>query len=134
MIGGKMYDTLLFLHVLSAFAMVTALGLFWALYVASGSLMRLVGFTFGLWGAGSVLVIVFGIWLAFDVGGYSLLDGWIIGAIVLWLIAGAFGGQLSTGYRKLAGGAGERPALMMHVLTSLAVFLLLIDMIWKPGA
>ncbi len=129
-----MYHTLLFLHVASAFALVAGLGLFWALYAGSEILLRLSTFVFGLWGAASVLVLLLGIALTFDVDGYHLWSGWILAAIVLWMIAGAFGGQLSTGYRKLASGAGERPALMMHVLTSAAVALLLIDMIWKPGA
>ena len=131
---GLVYHTLLFLHVLSAFALVAALGLFWAFYAGVGSLRRLTGFAFGLWGAGSLLVIVFGIWLAFDVGGYKIWDPWIIGAIVLWFIAGAFGSQLSTGYRRMSAEAAEKPALSAHVLTSVVVALLLIDMIWKPGA
>jgi uncharacterized membrane protein len=133
------YGILLFLHVISAVALVAGLGFFWTLYIGAGSaarptLARLTPFVFALWGAGSVLVLVFGIWLALHVRGYHLWDGWIIAAIILWLVLGAFGGQLSTGYRRMAGADTDRPALSMHVLTSLAVLLLLIDMIWKPGA
>lgn len=129
-----MYHTLLFLHVLSAFAMVAALGLFWAVYFADGGpLLRLTTLAFALWGAASLLVLVFGIWLALHVSGYGLGDFWISGAIVLWLIAGAFGGRMSSGYRKMAVG-GPRPELLVHVVTTIAVVLLLIDMIWKPGA
>ena len=94
----RVYETLLFLHVLSR------------------------------------SVLVFGIWLAFDVSVYNLWDGWILAAIALWAVAGAFGSQLSLGYKKMTGGMAERPALSAHVLATGAVVLLLVDMIWKPGA
>ena len=38
-------------------------------------------------GIGMGGTIVLGIWLALSVGGYDLWDGWIIAALVLWLIA-----------------------------------------------
>ncbi len=131
-----MDDTLLFLHVLSAFAVVATVGLFWAIFLTGGTggpLARLTTLAFGMWGAASLLVLLFGLWLAFTVGGYHVWDGWIIAAIVLWAIAGAFGGQVTTGFRRLADG-GTGPSAMLLVLTSLAVLLLLADMIWKPGA
>jgi hypothetical protein len=89
---------------------------------------------FPLWGLGSIAVLVFGIWLSFDVSVYNVYDGWIVAAIVLWLVQGAFGSKLSQGYKKMAVGVGERPALSAHLIASGAVLLLLIDMIWKPGA
>ncbi len=130
-----MYETLLFLHVLGAFLLVAMLGLYWAFYVGSGSLVRLSRIAFALWGLGSLAVLVFGIWLAFDVSGYQLWDAWIVVAIVLWLVQGAFGSQLSQGYKRMADGmVAQRPALSAHVVATAAVALLLIDMIWKPGA
>jgi hypothetical protein len=128
------YETLLFLHVLSAFVLVAALGIYWAIYVGSASLVRLSGLAFPLWGAASLAVLVFGIWLAFDVSGYRVWDGWILAAIALWLVQGAFGSRLSQGYRAMTGGRADRPALSAHVVATAAVLLLLIDMIWKPGA
>jgi hypothetical protein len=130
-----MYDTLLFLHVLGAFLLVATLGVYWAMYVASspGWIVRLAAVALPLWGLGSVSVLVFGIWLSFDVSGYNLWDGWIAAAIVLWLVQGAFGSKLSQGYRSVARGVAERPALSAHVIASAAVVLLLADMIWKPG-
>ena len=130
-----MYETLLFLHVLGAFLLVAMLGLYWAFYAGSDSLVLLSRIAFPLWGLGSLAVLVFGIWLAFDVSGYQLWDAWIVVAIVLWLVQGAFGSQLSQGYKRMADGmVAQRPALSAHVVATAAVALLLIDMIWKPGA
>jgi hypothetical protein len=131
-----MYDTLLFLHVLGAFLLVATLGAFWAMYLAGTPawITPLGNLALPLWGLGSVAVLVFGIWLSFDVSVYNVYDGWIVAAIVLWLVQGAFGSKLSQGYRKMAVGVGERPALSAHLIASGAVLLLLIDMIWKPGA
>lgn len=129
-----MYETLLFLHVLGAFILVATLGLYWAFYLGSASLLRLSSVAFPLWGLGSLSVLVFGIWLVFDVSGYELWDGWILAAIALWLVQGAFGSQLSQGYKRMAGGLAQRPALSAHVVATAAVALLLIDMVWKPGA
>ena len=36
-----MYETLLFLHVLSTFVLVASIGLCWAIYAGGGSLVRL---------------------------------------------------------------------------------------------
>jgi hypothetical protein len=131
-----MYDTLLFLHVLGAFLLVVTLGAFWAMYLAGTPawITPLGTLAFPRWGLGSVAVLVFGIWLSFDVSVYNVYDGWIVAAIVLWLVQGAFGSKLSQGYKKMAVGVGERPALSAHLIASGAVLLLLIDMIWKPGA
>jgi hypothetical protein len=135
MITGAMYDTLLFLHVLAAFLLVAVLGLYWAMYaVDSVALVRLSGIALALWGLASVSVLVFGIWLAFDNDFYDAWEAWIVAAVVLWLVQGAFGSKLSQGYKKMAGGVAERPALSAHVIASVAVILLLIDMVWKPGS
>jgi hypothetical protein len=130
----RMYETLLFLHVLSAFVLVAAIGLCWAIYVGGGSLVRLGAVVFPVWGAASIAVLVFGVWLAFDVSGYQIWDGWILAALALWALSGAFGSQLAQGYKKMTDGIPERPALSVHVVATAAVLLLLIDMVWKPGA
>ena len=105
------YSTLLFLHVLGAFAMVAGVGLFVAILLAVG------GSRTPWWRRGcfrprtcsgrsaACRRLVFGIWLAIHVSQYSLTDGWILGAIVLWVIAAAIGGRISAGYKNL----GERP-------------------------
>jgi hypothetical protein len=74
---------------------------------------------------------VFGVWLSISLDGYEPWDGWVIGAFVLWLVAGGTGdraGKLS----QQPGGVQQ--ALVLHAVSSLAVVLILIDMIWKPGA
>ena len=138
------YSTLLFLHVLGAFAMVAGVGLFVAILLAlrrhPGSVVapRLVPAATIIWGVGSLAAILFGIWLAVHVRDYSITDGWILMAIVLWVIAGAIGGHISTGYRSLRGAPGavadQGQAVLLHALLVLSVLLILIDMIYKPGA
>jgi uncharacterized membrane protein len=155
-------DWVLALHVLSAFAYVAGVVLFWVLVVAvrradtpEGTIrlepvVKVGNATVGV-GAGGTIVL--GIWLAFSVGGYDIWDGWIVAAIVLWVLAAAIGRR--TGIVYLQGmskaqelqGAGQSGSsaellalnrtskgLLLHVLTSAVALLLLIDMIWKPGA
>jgi uncharacterized membrane protein len=155
-------DWLLALHVLAAFSLVAAIVLFWVMIVAVRSTdtaqatirmapVAKVGNAAA--GVGGVGTIVFGIWLAFSIGGYDIWDGWIIAAIVLWAIATGLGGR--TGKEYLVGmkkaeelqAAGEtgpiaellalnrtRRGLFLHSLSSLFTLLILIDMVWKPGA
>jgi uncharacterized membrane protein len=157
------YDWLLFLHVASAFALVAALVLYWAIAVAgrntdrpSTSLryFRIARPANILVIAGTVGTLLFGIWLAIDHEDFQIWDGWIIAALVLWAIAagtGQRGGQVYAQAQKLserlaAEGRGEEPnselrtllqdrrAMWLNVVSSLAVVVLLIDMIYKPGA
>jgi hypothetical protein len=83
-----------------------------------------------LWNVGGLGVLVLGIWLALEVDSYELLDGWIIAAIVLWLVASGAGGQLSRAIRE---GSFDRGGAQLAVM-SLATLALLIDMVFKPGA
>jgi hypothetical protein len=94
------------------------------------------------WSIGGGLVLLLGIFLAIDVDGYSPWDGWIIAAYVLWAVAGASGVRVAAVYREAlaAGGpaaaAGVRSSrsLAMHGVMFTALLLLLVDMIYKPGA
>ena len=97
-----LYDWLLFLHVLSAFLAVGALTALWALVLSSSGATPMVspasamrfGQTAGIAvGVGMMGAIIFGIWLAIDVDGYELWDGWILASIVIWAISGWAGGQ-----------------------------------------
>ena len=58
-------------------------------------------------GIGATGTIALGIWLALSVGGYDIWDGWIIGAIVLWVIANAFGQQTNAAYKPAVEKAEE---------------------------
>jgi len=155
-------DWILALHVLSAFAYVAGIVLFWVLVVAvrqadtpEGTIrlepvVKVGNAAVGL-GAGGTIVL--GIWLAFSVGGYDIWDGWMIAAIVLWLISAEIGRRTGAAYRlgmtkaqelqtaAQTGPSAELLALnrtstgvLLHTLTSVVVLLILIDMIWKPGA
>jgi hypothetical protein len=155
-------DWMLALHVLSAFSFVAGIIFFWVLIVAvrrtdtpEGTirmepLTRVAGAAVGI-GAGGTIVL--GVWLAFSVGGYDIWDGWIIAALVLWAIAGALGQRTGAAYLqgmkkaqelRQAGQTGPSAELLalnrtsrgviLQVLSSVTVLLILIDMIWKPGA
>ena len=135
-----MYDWLLFLHVLSAFALVATVVTFSAYALGAAADSRVLGVANFLWAAGGLGTLVLGIWLAIYVDGYEIWDGWIVAAIVLWAIATELGRRAQLGYTALAGtgegvGVGEaRQATLMHWLRSLAVLVLLVVMIYKPGA
>ena len=155
-------DWVLSLHVLSAFAYVAGVILFWVLIVAvrrtdsphgtvrMEPIVKVGNAAVGI-GAGGTIVL--GIWLAFSVGGYDIWDGWIIAALVLWLLSvetgRRTGAEYTAGMKKAeelqaAGQTGPsaellavnrtQNGLVLHALTTLLVLLLLIDMIWKPGA
>lgn len=149
------YEWLLFLHVLAAFLTVAGVVFFVALLLATrrapGSaeampLLRLSGLGFWLWNIGGVLVLVLGIALAIDVDGYDLLDGWILLAIALWLVASGAGGRIGATYQqavnapateidaKLAAAVRTPLALALHAVMAAAVLALLVVMIYKPGA
>ena len=148
--------------VLSAFSYVAGVLLFWTLIVAvrqadtpEGTIrlepMAKVGnATIGV-GAGGTIVL--GIWLAFSVGRYDIWDGWIIAAIVLWLVSMELGRRTGAAYTEgmkkaqelqAAGQSGPSAellgvnrtsrGLLLHSLSSIVVVLILVDMIWKPGA
>jgi hypothetical protein len=136
------YDWLLFLHVTAAFLTVAAVSLYVAMFVAvrrftaSTPVLRLAPFAAVLWGIGGVSVIVFGIWLAIYVDAYQVWDGWVLAAIVLWVIASAVGGRIGKGYGQMPADAAppDSRAALLHVVLVLSVLALLVDMIYKPGA
>jgi hypothetical protein len=133
----SLYDWLLFLHVLAAFVLVGGLATYGVLVLGRGGEVArraLATPALVLWTVGAVGVLVLGIWLALDVDGYELWDPWIVAAIVLWLAAGRVGDLLARGLRDDAEPRdGERARLLFGAMTLLTV-LLLLDMIFKPGA
>lgn len=154
-------DWALALHVLSAFSWVAGIVLFWVLIAAVRStdtpegtlrmepVVRVGNAAVGIGMGGT---IVFGLWLAFSVGGYEIWDGWIIAALLLWVISAPLGQRTGAAYmqgtdkaRQLqeAGRSGPSEELLalnrtstglvFQFLWSVVVLLILIDMIWKPG-
>jgi len=155
-------DWALAVHVLSAFAYVAGLVLFWVLVVAvrrvdtpeetlrMEPIVKVGNVAVGI---GAVGTIVIGIYLAFAVDSYAIWDGWIIAALVLWAVSGALGQRTGAAYMQGMNKAKELDAagktgadqellalnrtqtgLMLQTLASLAVLLILVDMIFKPGA
>ena len=155
-------DWMLALHVLSAFAYVAGIVLFWILIVAvrkidtpEGTIRMapIVKVGNASVGIGAVGTIVLGIWLAFRLDGYAIWDGWIIAALVLWVISMPIGQRTGAEYEKGMDKAKELEAagqtntstellalnrtsagVVFHTLASVVVLLILLDMIFKPGA
>jgi hypothetical protein len=132
------YDWLLFLHVLAAFALVASLVIYTALLAAprAGPVLRLSWLGARLWDVGGLGTLVFGVWMAIDLDNYDLLDGWIIAALLLWVIAAGAGARLGIAFAGLRESGGElaRAARIQHVVMIVATTALLADMIFKPGA
>jgi uncharacterized membrane protein len=156
----ELYDWLVALHVLSAFAWVAALVLFtvtivagWNVSIPSAAvrIFRVARVGDALVAVGMIGTIVFGIWLALDE--YEIWDGWIIAALVLWLVAAAFGGRTGKVYNAtrdrakalVAEGRDDpspelntmlrsRRGLLLHTAFVVATLAILVLMVYKPGA
>jgi len=155
-------DWLLALHLLSAFALVGATVMFAIVVVAlrsSGRPTHVLALAPLFKAAGIVVVVgslgtvVFGVWLAISLDAYHVWDGWVIAAIVLWAIGSETGRRGDPEYRpafsraeelvragddspseELAALCRPRLGLVFNAVASAAVLLILIDMVWKPGA
>lgn len=133
------YDWLLFLHVLSAFAIVGSVVAFTVVILGARrggegvAALRLVPLARRLWDVGGAGTLVLGIWLAIDLDGYGLFDGWVLGAIVLWAVAAYAGVRLGLDLREGESVANGRASLLYWVMAA-AVTALLVVMIYKPGA
>ncbi len=133
----SLYEWLLFLHLVAAFLLVSGVVAYGVLVFgrADAAVSRALGPpALGLWNAGGLGVIVFGVWLALEVDGYELWDGWIIAAIVLWFVGSGAGGRLGAEVREGKSVAQIDGARAIVAVMALSTLLLLIDMIWKPGA
>jgi hypothetical protein len=123
------YDWLLFLHVLAAFMVAATAVMYTAVAVGASPGRPTIRVADALWNVGGLGTLILGIWLALYVDGYEIWDGWILGAIAVWLIATGTGERART---QLAEGAASFTAL--HWVRTLAVLGLLVLMVWKPGA
>jgi uncharacterized membrane protein len=135
------YEWLLFLHVLSAFALVASLVIFTTLLatVRDSRPSPLLGISWlgsRLWDVGVLGTLVFGVWMATDIDNYDLLDGWILAALVLWVIAAGAGARVGLAYRALRDEGAELAGVVrtQQLVMIVAATLLLVDMIFKPGA
>jgi hypothetical protein len=155
-------EWMLALHVLSAFALVTGVIFFWVLIVAVrqtdtpeatlrlGPLTRIAEAAIGI-GMGGTIIL--GLWLAFSYGNYDVWDWWILIALALWFVAGGLGQRANNAYvdgvkkaqeLQASGQTGPNAELLalnrnqngvvLQAVISLVVLLIILDMIWKPGA
>jgi hypothetical protein len=156
------YQWLLFFHVTGAFLLVGGSVVAVVLNVSAlrrqrpseiALLLGLVRFAVAAIGVGMLVTIAFGLWLVsaapYD---YSYGSFWVIAALVLWAASNALGsrgGKRDRETRVLAerlAAAGDAPSaelsarlrdpvsLALSYGSGLAVLLILVDMIWKPGA
>jgi hypothetical protein len=155
------YEWLLFFHVTGAFFFLGGVVVAWVLGIAAALrdqpseialLMRLTGAAAAAIGLGMGLTIVFGLWLVFDLDAYNLWDGWVIAALVMWVLSGALGGAAGKRDKatrqfaerlaaeadfpssELAARVRDPVALSLNIASSLLGFAILALMIWKPGA
>ena len=155
-------DWIFSIHLLFAATLVGGLVMSWIVVVALRSVDR-ADETLGLsrvGGVGTVCIalgllgtIALGLWVAVLRAEFHPWDGWVIGAIVLWAVATAAVVQSFVEYRKSSQKARRLVAshapgantelkalnrtttgLLFRALASAAVVLIVIDMIYKPGA
>jgi hypothetical protein len=135
----SLYETLLFFHVLGAFALVagtTAMAPFalgWGLAALDrlgSARLALIGSI--LSGVGAVLTLVLGLWLVGNQD-YSFFRFWILGALALWAIAGYSNGQVARVARDVKNGNEGPDVRVLWVVDMVGAALLLVLMVWKPG-
>ena len=127
-----MYDWLLFFHLVAAFLLSVTAVTYSAVALGAAAGGRTLFVADRCWDVGGLGTLILGVWLALYLDQYEIWDGWIIGAIVLWLVATGLGDSV----RRRIGDAEtiESRVALMHWLRTLAVVGLLVLMIWKPGA
>ena len=153
------YHWLLMLHITGAFLLVggsTVAALLQVLALRTdrpSEIAQLLGLTRVALPAvmlGSLLTVVLGLWLVHHAG-YSYVTFWVWGALALWVVAnglGQIGGKKQKGARLLAeqlAAAGDDESTELHALlrdrasnamswaAGLAIYGVLVLMIWKPG-
>jgi len=156
------YDWLLFLHVTGAFLLAGGAVAAGAFNVAAqirkrpsevAFLFRLVQICVVAIGIGSLMTLGFGLWLV-DAAPweYGYGQAWIVAAIILWFVVGAMGGaggkrdretrelavRLAAGddvpTTELRARLRDPVALFLSYGSGLAIFAILVLMVWKPGA
>jgi hypothetical protein len=137
-----LYDWLLFLHVLSAFVLVGALTVLWGVVLGTREPQPLLdgatATSLGRWagisvGVGLMGTLVLGIWLALDVDAYEVWDGWILASLVLWAVGGWAGGKAGKEFERDPV-AGRAAGIRYQAVNTVAALVILVLMIWKPGA
>jgi uncharacterized membrane protein len=131
-----LYDALLFLHLLAAFATVTTVVLLTTIAVVGGPAFGLSTLARRMWDVAGAGTLVFGIWLALNQD-YSLISFWILAALALWIVAAGTGTRVGLAFqeaRESGNVVSDSRVRVMHIVMAATVLLLLIVMIYKPGA
>lgn len=152
------YDWMLALHILAAFSIAAALVLYGVMVVSgrrmetleeTKRLFRIAPIGGPLIGVGMGLTLLLGIVLAIDSDEYEVWNGWIIAALIMWALSGWLGdrsGKYYTEVQKRAesGGADAEADVIarlraptgvrLYAGTVVLFLLLVLDMIFKPGA
>jgi uncharacterized membrane protein len=156
------YQWLLFIHVTGAFVLIGGTVVAGAFNLAAQTRERPseVALLYGLTRfaviaiiLGALITLVFGLWLVDEApAGYHYSQGWIIAALILWVVAMAAGGRGGRRERethefasKLAA-EGDQPSadlkarmrdpvsLTLSYGSGIVILAMLAIMIWKPGA
>jgi hypothetical protein len=151
------YDWMFALHLIAGFAVASSLVLF-SVLVFTGRRMTTLEQTRTLFrvapvgtiliSAGLAVVVALGVYLALASSRYEIWNLWVIVAIVLAIAFGGIGqrsGAYYTDVQKLADGAdadgGEVLArlqaptgMRLHLATVVIFLLIVLDMVFKPGA
>jgi uncharacterized membrane protein len=154
------YDWLLLFHVLGAFMLFGGSIVAGVLQLAAvrrdrpsevALLLGLIRPAVAAMGMGAILTLGLGLWLADDAG-YGIGEGWVIAAIVLWVVGNGLGwaggrplGQAAELAQRLAEdgdhpsedlhrAVADRRALVLNYLSLIAVIAILVLMVFKPGA
>ena len=127
-----MYDWLLFFHLLAAFLLAVTAVTYGAVAFGAVAGGRTLFVADRCWDVGGLGTLVLGVWLALYLDEYEIWDGWILGAIVLWLVATGLGESVRK--RLAEAEVADSRVATMHWLRTLAVIGLLVLMVWKPGA
>jgi uncharacterized membrane protein len=131
------YHALLTIHLFAAFALAIGIVVYSAFVLGSpvNATTRLVAEI--MWGLGGLGTLAFGIWLALYLDAYKIYDGWIIAALVLWVLATGSGAQASRGIQPQGDDSAivvDRRTQIAHWMRTVYFLALLVVMVWKPGA
>jgi len=124
------YHGLLFFHLIAAFLLAVTIVMYSAVALGATSSPRMLFVADRCWDVGGLGTLIFGIWLALDLDQYDFFDGWILLALLLWLVATGLGQSVQRGI----GGDDIRSVIALHWIRTIVVIGLLVTMIWKPGA
>jgi len=124
------YHGLLFFHLIAAFLLAVTIVMYSAVALGATSSPRMLFVADRCWDVGGLGTLIFGIWLALNLDQYDFFDGWILLALLLWLVATGLGQSVQRGI----GGDDIRSVIALHWIRTIVVIGLLVTMIWKPGA